>query len=201
MKTYFTADLHYGDNRFHLFPRPFKTVEEAIKKTEENWNRVVKPEDRVYVIGDVALDEKYLDRVDDLNGQKVLITGNYDTLPKATYLRYFTRVYDSLSGPAYMLKTGDGVQFLLNHYPTKGRKEYFNLVGHVHGAWRVQKNMINVGLDAWNYTPVSLEQILQFKTFVEKYADEDVWVAYHESNTVHMERGRKGQQAKGTAKK
>lgn len=33
------------------------------------------------------------------------------------------------------------------------------LCGHVHEKWKVKGNMINVGVDVWDYAPVSLEQI------------------------------------------
>lgn len=35
------------------------------------------------------------------------------------------------------------------------------LCGHVHNHWKVQKNMINVGVDVWDFTPVSLDEIRQ----------------------------------------
>jgi len=36
----------------------------------------------------------------------------------------------------------------IDHYPTNGKSDIFNVVGHIHGTWKVQRNMVNVGVDA-----------------------------------------------------
>jgi calcineurin-like phosphoesterase family protein len=33
------------------------------------------------------------------------------------------------------------------------------ICGHVHEKWKVVDKMINVGVDQWNYKPVSIEEI------------------------------------------
>lgn len=38
-------------------------------------------------------------------------------------------------------------------------KGHWLLHGHVHQAWRTRARMINVGVDRWNYKPVSMEDI------------------------------------------
>jgi len=35
------------------------------------------------------------------------------------------------------------------------------LCGHVHDKWKVKGRQINVGVDVWNYAPVSHEKILK----------------------------------------
>ncbi len=45
------------------------------------------------------------------------------------------------------------------------------LHGHVHEAWKVNGNMINMGVDQWNYTPVSIEQLQVYLNQVNKPVD------------------------------
>ena len=63
----------------------------------------------------------------------------------------------------------------VNHYPEHGSKEMFNIVGHIHGLWRVQWNMINVSTDAWNYTPVSEDTIKFCMNAIDKFYDINVF--------------------------
>ena len=50
-----------------------------------------------------------------------------------------------------------------------------NIVGHIHGLWKVQPNTINVGVDAWNYKPLSTDDIKFVTTAMEKHYDNDVF--------------------------
>jgi len=44
-------------------------------------------------------------------------------------------------------------------YPAHAVADRFNIVGHIHGLWKVQPNMVNVGVDAWHFRPVSEQEI------------------------------------------
>ena len=72
----------------------------------------------------------------------------------------------------------------------KINKEYkvdkFNLVGHIHGLWRVQRNMINVSVDAWGYKPISVETILTTKNAIEQFYDGNVFAGELDCNTQHI---------------
>ncbi len=50
----------------------------------------------------------------------------------------------------------------LCHYPmitwNHARKGALHLFGHVHGNWRGSTNAVNVGVDVWDYYPVSLRE-------------------------------------------
>jgi len=83
-----------------------------------------------------------------------LIVGNYDKLDTHYYTTYFNELWENLNINLFD-KT-----IHLTHYPTMAKKEHFNLVGHIHGLWKVQKNMINVSCDAWHFKPVSEKEIL-----------------------------------------
>jgi calcineurin-like phosphoesterase family protein len=55
-------------------------------------NRVVQPNDRVYFLGDVAFHKRDLSILNRMNGRKVLIKGNHDTLELKEYTPYFDDV-------------------------------------------------------------------------------------------------------------
>ncbi len=68
-----------------------------------------------------------------------------------------------------------GQSVLLNHLPYRNPKEpeqrYFAqrpvdeggwlIHGHIHQRWKVNHKQINVSVDAWNFKPVSLDEIIE----------------------------------------
>lgn len=53
-KIWFTSDLHIGHRNIISFcNRPFTDTRQMAEVLRENWNSVVKPEDYVFVLGDV----------------------------------------------------------------------------------------------------------------------------------------------------
>src|SRR5689334_79272 len=58
--------------------RPFSCVEEMDNTMIQNWNKVVRPDDKVYHLGDVAMKRSGVEILDQLNGDKRLIRGNHD---------------------------------------------------------------------------------------------------------------------------
>ena len=58
-------------------------------------NRVVGMNDRVYFLGDVAFHKRDLFMLSRMNGRKVLIKGNHDTLDLKEYLPYFDDIRGS----------------------------------------------------------------------------------------------------------
>ena len=59
--TYFTSDLHFGhSNIIKLCNRPFADVESMDAALIENWNKKVKKNDTVYVLGDIVADELFI---------------------------------------------------------------------------------------------------------------------------------------------
>ena len=190
MNTFFTSDAHLFDNRFKQLFRPFDSTEQYIKTIRDNWNGVVGEKDVVYCVGDILYDESRMSILDTFNGKKHLIRGNHEKLNDSEYLKYFTSVQNNTV--ITMTSNDKAEKFYVNHYPTKDSLKMYNIVGHVHGAWKVQKNMINVSVDCWNYTPVSSSQIVRMVEAIENYYDEDVWAAYSEINTKYMYRGKNG---------
>lgn len=190
MKTWLTADWHLGEDRFDLMGRPFTSVEEHVQTLWENHNAVVRPDDLVIMVGDVCYQKatKYLPFVEKFHGKKILVRGNHDRgLTDEQLKPYFERIYTDGEGFRHLI--GNNMCYI-THYPTCGVEDAFNLVGHIHGAWKYQLNMFNVGVDANHFRPVDADRIDFHKTAVEKYYDEDVWVGYNPINASY--RGKRG---------
>lgn len=182
MARYFTSDTHFNDDRFNLFYRPFKTVEEQDDFLVEKWNSTIKPTDEVFHLGDFSTTDKGLETVKRLNGKIHLIMGNYDDpRPMKKLKSLFASVVVNAD-----LKLKNGVVVHLNHYPNKSVEDKFNIVGHIHGLWKVQRNMINVGVDAWNFNPVSEDEIIFCMNAIDKFYDQDVFAGELDSNLKNI---------------
>lgn len=185
---YFTSDLHFDDDRLSLFGRDlaFKTKEEVDDTIIRNWNSVVTDEDVVFVLGDVALTMKGLEKIARCKGSKILIKGNYDETSTAKFA-----VNDDILRNFFDVVTTDGytnigdTECYMNHYPTKGKNEAFNLTGHIHGLWKVQRNSMNVGADANHFTPVSEQQVAFTINGIKNHYDQNVFAGEIECNMVH----------------
>ena len=160
MTVFFTSDTHFGDPRALRFDhRPFPTLEAHDAGLIERWNAVVGPQDTVWHLGDFALGPS-ADRVAALfaalHGTKHLIVGNNDG-PDTLALPGWASI-----GP-YVELQQDGAWLILCHYAFRtwngmGRGS-LDLHGHSHGALRPQTRQYDVGVDVWEFTPVTLEQI------------------------------------------
>jgi len=173
VKRFFTSDLHFSHrNVINYCKRPYKDVTEMNNAIVQEWNRVVGPDDIVYILGDVSLNPKVVEEwVPKLNGVLYLIHGNHDaTYPiahgkpnrKASKMkeRYHTAGFKAvLDQTTVELKNGRKV--LLSHLPYSSTKNYddrfmdmrpkdnglFLLHGHLHAKYLKNKNMIDVGWD------------------------------------------------------
>jgi len=152
---WFTSDQHFNhENIIELCSRPFDKLETMNKTIIRNYNELVGKNDRVYFIGDIFWGNhenelrKILER---LNGEKCLILGNHDKLNPFLYEELgFKQVATSLKVE----------EFVLVHDPAKSivdRNIPF-ICGHVHELFKVQKNVLNVSVDAWDFKPVSIEE-------------------------------------------
>lgn len=172
MKTWFTADTHFGHKRIiELCNRPFSSVEEMDEKMIANWNARVGEKDIVWHLGDFAFahQDQYLPR---LNGQfKYLLKGNHD---------HKNRVRDSgwsLLLPSYY-ETYVEEQFLvLCHYGlrvwNKSHHGAIHLYGHSHGNLPGDSACCDVGVDCWDFKPVSLDEIKARLATLPKRAEPD----------------------------
>jgi len=112
---YYTADLHLGHaNVITTSARPFESVEQMNNTLIENWNRVVKDSDDIYIVGDLIFknspQEKALLPL--LKGKKHLIIGNHDE----KWLTEETESFFETVAP-YLEIQDDGHKVVLCHYP------------------------------------------------------------------------------------
>ena len=189
MAYYFTADTHFGDERLNLYGRDilFKNAKECDEHIVKRWNEIVKDDDVVFHLGDVAMTREGLDLVKQLKGTKYLIKGNYDKADQtAKYdvsdellLEYFDKVEEYF---AIKVKLEDGTteKLFLIHEPEKMRDDLFSMVGHVHGLRTVfynnGKGALNVGTDAHHFIPISLDKVKFYINGIRNYYDQNVWM-------------------------
>lgn len=185
-KIFFSSDHHfYHNNVIRYCGRPYDTVEEMNEDLIKRWNSVVSPEDTVYYLGDFSLAFRPVETITKrLNGKKFLVPGNHDfchsyhkrSLKPDNRVQWI-RKYEECGfhvTPEVIVNVWNEKLFKLCHLPysedwmehdkykyfrPKKETEHYLLCGHVHEKWKMLDNMINVGCDVWNYTPVSLEQI------------------------------------------
>lgn len=193
---YVVADHHLGDHRLSILGRPYKTCYDMCDDIINKHNEVVKEDDTVLFVGDVvssvAIDKEFwLEKVKLFNGKrKILIRGNHDRdISDEQFLKYFDKIIPEGDGIEMSL---DGIGCWITHYPTRGKKELFNICGHIHSAWKVQKNAFNCGLDANHFFPTPETKISFYLNAITNFYDEDVWCYNRELNKSHEYRGKKG---------
>lgn len=171
---FFTGDPHYGHKQIIQHSnRPFKNVQQMEKTIIENSNAIVTDNDDLWINGDLTMlgpDRRvYIEKIiNQLKGRKHLIFGNHDRFKPNTYLEMgFTSAHT-----AYPMTIRD-TPFILCHDPAAYdivKEQGVLLCGHVHGwfqHWLPQHRIINVGVDVWDFKPVSEDQILGL---LDKYA-------------------------------
>ena len=168
----FTSDPHLGhDKEFVVKARGFETVEEMNAEIVRRWNERVYPDDDVYVLGDLTLGdiEEGIRLISKLNGYLHIMRGNHDTDKKVE--RYLELPNVVSVQYADVLKYGKAV-FWMGHYPTitanydddkPWAQHVVCLFGHTHQEQLFYNNnpyMYNVGMDAHNCTPISIDEII-----------------------------------------
>lgn len=130
---FLVSDTHFGHKGVCHFTqadgvtplRPWDTPEEMDEAMVKRWNETVKPNDKVYHLGDVVINRKALHIMNRLNGDKVLIKGNHDIFRLEEYTPYFRDIR------AYHVMNG----MILSHVPVHTSQLYrfgTNIHGHLH---------------------------------------------------------------------
>lgn len=193
---YFTSDLHlFHDRVIEYSNRPFTTVAEMHETLIARWNATVPSYGVVYVLGDVGTSniEKLRSILNRLHGSLILISGNHDASNHAMFKAGFSCVLYSATlfiankrvelnhcpprgifrEDTTGMRGSDGTE---NWHGEKRHLRFsrdysedaFWLHGHTHKKpkERVLGKMFDVGVDANNFTPVSISQI---ESWITKY--------------------------------
>jgi len=161
MATFFTADTHFGHGgALGLFRRPFASVRDMDEAMIQRWNQTVDPADEVWHLGDFAVRrpaDEMARILEALHGEVHLVAGNNDRR-KTTSLPGFASVQH------YAELKIEGVRLVLCHYPFRSwrrmAKGAIDLHGHSHGRLKPMPRQVDVGVDVWDFRPISLDQIL-----------------------------------------
>lgn len=168
---YFTSDQHYWHNNVIRYcGRPHTSVEEMNEDMVLKWNQIVRPGDRVYVLGDFSLAFRAVETFSHrLMGHKVLVPGNHDfchSYHKKSRTKenqdkwiqkYKDHGWDVFAERATLIVTEpEEYKFALCHHPyatefeLKEGDKYAKwrpvddgrilLCGHVHEKWKTQRS-------------------------------------------------------------
>ena len=193
--TFLVSDTHFGHTGVCRFMRrdgvtklrPWDDADEMNEAMVKAWNERVRPSDKVYHLGDVVINRKYLNILHRLNGDKVLIKGNHDIFKLEDYTQYFRdiRGYHVLNG------------MILSHIPIHEEsisRFGTNIHGHLHERrvmtkirWGNTKEFDEivdpryhcVCVEQTNWAPISLEEV------VKRIKDEGGQVGFKERNQVY----------------
>ncbi len=183
MTRFVTSDPHFFHKNILNFTdkdgvkiRPYTTLDEMHSAMISNWNQVVRPNDKVYVLGDLLMAYKERDAVEQmkifnsLNGKKSLILGNHDIFNLRVYQPYFDniRAYRIFNTPK------NNLSVICSHIPvhpcSQGRFAA-NIHGHLHDnqvMYQLDEYSeeipdpfyINACVERNNFTPVNLDELL-----------------------------------------
>jgi calcineurin-like phosphoesterase family protein len=135
---FLVSDTHFGHAGVCRFLRddgtklrPWDDPNEMDEEMVKRWNERVKPNDKVYHLGDVVINRKALNILRRLNGDKVLIKGNHDIFKLEDYTDHFRDIR------GYHVMNGMILSHIPVHEESLGRFGV-NIHGHLH-ANRVVK--------------------------------------------------------------
>lgn len=168
---YVISDQHFGHANILTFTREdgsllrpgFSCVEEMNEHMVKCHNEVVRSQDHVYMLGDVAFKAPNLGILKRLNGKLRLVRGNHDIYDTKEYMKYFDEMYG--------VRIFNDFNFVLSHIPlhpaclVKRNRQWINIHGHLHSneltlsEHHPDKRYFNVAVERVNYTPVTLEQV------------------------------------------
>lgn len=161
MGIYLTSDNHFGHvNVIKYSGRPFNSVEEMHEVMIENWNKIIKPGDVLYHLGDFSLSRKWVETLTPkLNGCKILVAGNHDRvhpIQSNTVYEKWRKIYWEYGWQDVQLELNwpgalvGSFHIRLSHFPyasdrsderyqewrPKKDKEAILFCGHVHEKWK-----------------------------------------------------------------
>jgi len=162
--TWLWSDQHFGHvNILSYSSRPFRNITEHDETLIQNYNAVVKPHDVVLWIGDAFLARTpYPQHVmSRLSGYNILIRGNHDGTVSRCREFGFEQVWDRHEFEGFQCTHFPyGTVHKAKHLPVPKRQHGVTLLhGHTHSVERTSEGAVHVGVDAWGYRPVHIDEI------------------------------------------
>jgi calcineurin-like phosphoesterase family protein len=164
---FLVSDTHFGHTGVCKFMRsdgvtklrPFTDPDEMDEFMVKAWNERVKPNDKVYHLGDVVINRKALKVMSRLNGDKVLIRGNHDIFRDDEYRLYFRELR------AYHVMNGMILSHIPIHSESLGRFGV-NIHGHLHDSRVMLNDEIDpryhcVCVEQTDFAPILFEDVLK----------------------------------------
>ena len=189
---FLTSDTHFGHAGVCRFLRddgvtklrPWDNPDEMDEEMVKRWNETVRPNDKVYHLGDVVINRRAMNTLYRLNGDKVLIRGNHDIFRDEEYRQHFRELR------AYHVMNGMILSHIPIHEESLGRFGV-NIHGHLH-ANRVQIRGFNkkpMGIDN-RYHCVCVEQTdfrpILFEDVMKRIKEEGGEVGFRNGNGPTM---------------
>ena len=178
MAIFLCSDWHFNhDQEFIWKERGFNSVTEMNEEIVKRHNEVVKPEDEVYVLGDLCMGtdiEANKKLIESMNGNLHIVLGNHDTVTREKMYLDCKNVFE-ICGYA-TLKKYKKYTFYLSHYPTNTsnydddkhlRACTINLCGHTHTGYKFLEILTNkqlsyhVDMEAHSCYPINLDDIIE----------------------------------------
>ena len=175
--TWFISDTHFGHANILKFVdangtalRPvFANVQAMDDEIVARWNERVRPKDRVYHMGDVAMGRQHIQTVARCHGRKVLLRGNHDIFKLKDYSLWFDDVRSYKVYPVH----GIIVSHVPIHPSQLEHRFKWNVHGHTHansvllhpdrwinGEPHADPRYINLCVEQTAFAPVSFEEVL-----------------------------------------
>ena len=164
---FLTSDTHFGHVGVCKFLRedgvtklrPWDNPEEMDEEMVKRWNETVRPNDKVYHLGDVVINRKALKIMHRLNGDKVLIKGNHDIFRLEEYTPFFRDIRGShvMNG------------LILTHIPVHPDNLYrfgCNIHGHLHSyrimaEGKIDPRYFSVCVEQTDFRPIAFEDVMK----------------------------------------
>lgn len=184
---YFTSDLHFGHKNILKFcNRPFTDIKEMAQEMKQRWNDVVNPDDIIFVLGDFSWftgRHEIWNCIKSLHGNIYIIPGNHDVIrgfeisqENCDRIHVLSDIVHVWIRDEFGRLPKSTVELCLSHYPlmtwSHRQSRCINLFGHIHSDGRIHEDKFDlnlplwsyqydVGVDANEYRPVSLQEIIQ----------------------------------------
>ena len=188
MTIFLTSDPHFGHgNVISYCGRPFNSLDEMHHELVSRWNDTVGAHDCVIFLGDFCMNPKYYYFLEKLNFERMDFFLKYlEDSGMGARIQTFDSGYYSFGG----------VDFFATHNAADAADDRPSLVGHSHEKFlsllpgqtinihktvdgvrgfvtkKLSQMVINVGVDQWDYTPVSADRAVELYRELEGRASE-----------------------------